>query len=119
MMKLIRLIGLISQSAMLLVFHLVGIVAIVAGFAVGYFRKPSWLVPILAVAFGVGTDLYVDISDVTGLLQKASAASERGGFLILVYFVMIAFCYVIGAYARHNHEKMKAKSATTAAIEKK
>lgn len=107
MLKLIRLVGLVSQSMALLVMHLVGIVAIAAGLAVGYFRKPSWLIPILAVVFGVATDYYTDLSDVTSMLQKASAANERGGFLILVYFIMLALSYVIGAYLRHNREKAK------------
>ena len=124
MMKLFRLIGLVSQSSLLLVIHVVGVVAIALGFAIGWYRQRSWLVPIVAVVMGVVTDIaaksgYLDIGDVSGLLEKASAANERGGFLILVYFALTAISYVIGAYARHNLELRKKAPAAAAPPEAK
>jgi hypothetical protein len=108
MVKLIRFIGLVSQAIFLQFVHLFGLVALIVGAAVGYFRAPSWIVPILAVVFGVIADTYVDVRDVTGLLDKASAASERGGFMIVVYFVITAVGYVLGAYGRHYVTRAKA-----------
>jgi hypothetical protein len=112
MVKLFRLIGLLSQSIFLQFVHLAGLVAFVAAAALGYFRAPSWLVPIVAVIFGVGVDKFIDVTDVTGLLEKASKANERGGFLILVYAVITVFGYIVGAYSRHHHERLKASAAT-------
>lgn len=118
MVKLFRLIWLVLQSIVLLCLHLVGLVSFAVAVVVGYFRLPSWLVPILAVAFGVFTDQYVELGDVTGLLQKAAAANERGGFLILVHFVILALGYLTGAYARHTHEKHKRAAAAAPAKKK-
>lgn len=111
MMKLIRLGGLVSQSIFLQFVHLAGLVAFLIAAALGYFRVPSWTVPIVAVAFGVGADKLIDVTDVTGLLEKASKANERGGFLILVYAVITVIGYVVGAYSRYHHEKFKAQAA--------
>ncbi len=110
MLKLIRLGGLVSQSIFLQFVHFVGLGAFLIAAALGYFRVPSWTVPILAVAFGVGVDKYADVSDVTGLLEKAEKANERGGFLILVYVVITVLGYVAGAYGRHNLEKAKGRT---------
>jgi hypothetical protein len=114
MVKLFRLIWLVSQAILLLFLHLIGLVSFAVAVVVGYFRLPSWLVPILAVAFGVFTDKFVELGDVTGLLEKASAANQRGGFLILVHFVILALGYVAGAYARHKFEKRGGAAVTPA-----
>jgi hypothetical protein len=114
MVKLFRLIWLVSHSIVLLFLHLIGLVSFAVAVAVGYFRLPSWLVPILAVAFGVITDQFVDMSDVTGVLEKADAANKRGGFLILSHFIITALGYVAGAYARHKFEKRGGEAATPA-----
>jgi len=111
MLKLIRFGGLVSQAIFLQFVHLVGLGAFLVSAAMGYFRAPSWTVPIVAVVFGVGVDKYVDVTDVTGMLDKAQKATERGGFLIVVYFVIMAVGYIVGAYGRHHHEKFKAKAA--------
>ncbi len=111
MVKFFRLLGLLSQSIFLQFVHLVGLVAFLVAAAFGYFRVPSWTVPILAVVCGVVVDKYVDVTDVTGLLEKASKANERGGFLILVYAVITVVGYIVGAYSRHHHEKSKASAA--------
>jgi hypothetical protein len=108
MVKLIRFIGLVSQAIFLQFIHVFGVVALVLGALVGYFRAPSWIVPILAIICGVIADKYVDLRDVTGLLDKASAASERGGFMIVVYFVIVAVGYVLGAYGRYHFNRVKA-----------
>jgi hypothetical protein len=102
MLKLIRFIGLVSQSIFLQFVHLVGVVGFLIGFGAGWMRLPSWVVPILAVAVGVAVDKYVDLTDVTGILEKAGDANQRGGFVIVVYFVIIALGYVVGAYGRHQ-----------------
>jgi len=114
MMKLIRLGGLVSQAIFLQFVHLVGLGAFLVSFAAGYFRAPSCSVIILGIVFGVGVDKFVDVTDVTGLLDRAQKASERGGFLIIVYFVIALVGYIVGAYARYHHEKFKAKAATPA-----
>ena len=115
MLKLFRFIGLVSQAIFLQFVHVFGLVAFIVGVAVGYFRAPSWIVPILAVVFGVIADKYIDLSDVTGLLDKASAASERGGFMIVVYFFITTTGYLVGAYARYYFNRVKpAKPANKA-----
>jgi hypothetical protein len=111
MLKLIRFIGLVSQSIFLQFMHVFGLVAFVAAAAVGYFRLPSWSVLVLAVVFGVAADKLIDESDVSGLLEKASAASQRGGFLIVVYFVITAVGYIVGAYGRHHFKNKKPSPA--------
>ena len=116
MVKLIRFIGLISQSIFIQFVHLFGAVAFAAAAALGWFRMPSWLVPILAVVCGVVSDKFVDESAVTAILEKAHNANQRGGFLILVYFVICATGYVAGAYGRHY---AKTKGVGPAAIAKK
>ncbi|MFY9629401.1 MAG: hypothetical protein WAK03_14780 [Methylocystis sp.] len=118
MMKLIRLGGLLSQSIFLQFVHLVGLGAFLIAAALGYFRVPSWTVPILAVAFGVGADRLVDVTDVTGLLEKASKANERGGFLILVYAVITIVGYIVGAYGRHHLEKSRIAAAPQVSAKK-
>jgi hypothetical protein len=101
MLKLIRFIGLVSQSIFLQFVHLFGFVAFAGAAALGYFRLPSWLVPIAAIIFGVLADKFINEADVAGLLEKAHSANQRGGFLIVVYFVICAVGYVTGAYGRH------------------
>lgn len=93
---------LVSQAIFLQFVHVVGLLAFVAAGALGWYRKPSWLVPILAVAFGVATDKLFVMSDLAGILEKAHKAEERGGFMIVVYFVICAIGYLAGAYGRAN-----------------
>ena len=100
MVKLFRFIGLISQSIFIQFAHLFGAVAFAAAAALGWFRMPSWLVPIMAVVCGVISDKFIDESAVTVILEKAHNANQRGGFLIVVYFVICAVGYVAGAYGR-------------------
>ncbi len=107
MLKLIRFIGLISQSIFIQFTHLFGLVAFAVAAALGYFRLPSWIVPIAAVIMGVLSDKFVEQSDVTTLLEKAHNANQRGGFLIVVYFVIMAVGYVAGAYGRHYYLRAK------------
>lgn len=109
MVKLIRFIGLISQSIFIQFAHVFGLVAFVIAAAVGYLRLPSWLVPVMAVAFGVFADKFVDESAVSTILEKAASANQRGGFLIVVYFVIAAVGYVSGAYGRHYYGKSGGK----------
>jgi hypothetical protein len=112
MLKLIRFIGLVSQSIFIQFVHLFGLVAFIAAGALGYFRLPSWTVPIVAVAFGVIAEKFIDESSVTAILEKASLANQRGGFLVVVYFVICAVGYVAGAYARHNMRNKGGAPAT-------
>ncbi len=114
MMKLIRLGGLVSQAIFLQFVHLVGLGAFLIAAAFGYFRAPSWSVILLGIVLGVGVDKFFDVSDVTGVLEKAEKASERGGFMIIVYFVIALVGYIVGAYGRHHHEKFKAKAGAPA-----
>ena len=100
MVKLIKFLALVSQAIFLQFLHVVGLVAFLAAGALGWYRKPSWLVPILAVALGVAADKFFPESDLAGLLEKAHKAEERGGFMIVVYFVICAVGYVAGAYGR-------------------
>ncbi|QGM45080.1 hypothetical protein [Methylocystis heyeri] len=111
MVKIIRLLGLVSQSIFLQFVHLVGLVAFLIAAALGYFKVPSWVVPIVAVVSGVAVDKFADVTDVTGLLEKASKANERGGFLILVYAVITVVGYIVGAYGRHHHDRLKATTS--------
>ncbi len=112
MMKLIRFVGLVSQSIFLQFLHFFGLVAFLIAAALGYYRVKSWTVPILAVACGVYANYYVDIADVTSILDKAKAANERGGFLIVVYFVISFAGYLVGAYVRHHHDRLRSRTAT-------
>jgi tetrahydromethanopterin S-methyltransferase subunit C len=112
MVKLIRFLGLLSEAIFLQFVHVFGLVAFLLAAAIGYFRLPSWLVPILAVVLGVIADKYIDLADVSGLLDKASAASQRGGFMILVYFAICAVGYVVGAYGRHHFGRIKPAEPT-------
>jgi hypothetical protein len=105
MLKLLRFIALVSQSIFIQFLHLFGLVAFLASAAVGYFRLPSWAVPIIAVVCGVVADKFIDESEVVGLLEKAHDADKRGGFLIVVYFIICAVGYVAGAYGRHIARK--------------
>jgi hypothetical protein len=107
MLKLIRFIGLVSQSIFIQFAHIFGFVAFAIAAAIGYFRLPSWMVPIVAVIMGVVADKFVDEGAVTALLDKAHSANQRGGFLIVVYFVITAVGYVAGAYGRHYYLRGK------------
>jgi fatty acid desaturase len=100
MVKLIKFLALVSQAIFLQFLHVVGLLAFLAAAALGWYRKPSWLVPLLAVALGVAADKFFPESDVSSLLEKAQKAEERGGFMIVVYFVICAVGYVAGAYGR-------------------
>jgi hypothetical protein len=101
MLKLIRFLGLVSQSIFIQFLHLFGLVAFAASAAMGWMGLPSWLVPVVAVICGVISDKYVNEADVNVILEKAHNADQRGGFLIVVYFVICAVGYVVGAYGRH------------------
>jgi len=118
MLKLIRFLGLVSQGIFLQFVHLWGLGGFLIAAALGYFRLPSWTVPILAVVLGVVTDRIADLTDVTGMLDKAEKASERGGFLIVVYFVITATGYIVGAYARHQVTKRAAGAAPAVSADK-
>ena len=111
MVKLIRFIGLVSQSIFIQFVHLIGFGAFLAAAVMGYFRLPSWCVPIAAVIFGVVSDKFVDESAVSSLLEKAASANQRGGFLIVVYFVIVATGYIAGAYGRHYLVQSRSTSA--------
>ncbi|WP_246695667.1 hypothetical protein [Methylocystis rosea] len=50
MIKLIRFVGLIIQSILIEFLHVFGLVAFLLAAALGYFRAPSWLVPIVALS---------------------------------------------------------------------
>ena len=45
---------------------------------------------------------------------RSEPSAERGGFLIIVYFVIALAGYIVGAYARYHHEKFKVKAAAPA-----
>lgn len=100
MLKLIRFITLISEATFLQFAHLFGFIAFAAAAALGWYRRPSWWVPVIAVVFGVISDKYVDQTALSSLLEKAHNANQRGGFLIVVYFAICAVGYVAGAYGR-------------------
>ncbi|MGJ0395672.1 MAG: hypothetical protein ACR65U_05540 [Methylocystis sp.] len=101
MVKLVRFVGLIIQSIVIEFMHVFGLVAFLLAAALGYFRLPSWLVPIVGIVCGVIADKFVDQSEVVGILEKAASANMRGGFLVIVYIVIVAVGYVAGAYSRH------------------
>lgn len=107
MVKLIRFIALVSQSIFIQFVHIFGLIAFILSTAMGYFRLPSWTVPIVSVIFGVVADKYIDESAVSSLLEKAASANQRGGFLIVVYFVITAVGYISGAYGRHYIKNRK------------
>jgi len=120
MVKLIRFLGLVSQSIFLQFIHLVGLLAFGVAAACGWFRVKSWSVPILGVAFGVAADKFFDVTDVTGLLDKAEKANERGGFLVVVYVIICFVGYLVGAYARHQYgQRFAAPAPAPKAPEKK
>ncbi len=101
----IHFMGLVSNVIFLEFIHVVGLLAFAGAVALGWYRKPSWLVPILAVALGVAADKLFAFSDVTGLIEKAHKAEERGGLMVVAYFVICAVGYIAGAYGRVNFYK--------------
>ncbi len=100
MLRLVRFVGLIVQSILIEFIHVFGLVAFLFAAALGYFRFPSWLVVVVGVASGIIADKFIDQSEVVGLLERAAAANQRGGFLVIVYIIIVAVGYVSGAYAR-------------------
>ena len=98
----IRFIGLVSQEIFLEFMHIFGLIVFLLAVVVGYFRLPLWIVPLIAVICGIGADKYVDLTDFTGILDKASSARERGAFVIVVYFVITIGGYLIGAFGRYS-----------------
>lgn len=116
MVKLVRFVGLIIQSILIEFMHVFGLVAFLLAAALGFFRAPSWLVPIVGIVCGVIADKYVDQTEVVGILEKAASANMRGGFLVIVYIVIVAVGYVIGAYSRQMlHRRKIAQAAPTPA----
>jgi tetrahydromethanopterin S-methyltransferase subunit C len=100
MVKLVRFVGLIIQSILIEFLHVFGLVAFLLAAALGYFRLPSWIVPVVGIICGVIADKFVDQTEVISLLEKAASANQRGGFLVIVYIVIVAVGYVVGAYTR-------------------
>ncbi|MEF3367659.1 hypothetical protein V3H18_14055 [Methylocystis sp. 9N] len=108
MIKLVRFVGLIIQSIIIEFIHVFGLVAFLIAAALGYFRLPSWLVVVVGAVCGVIADKFIDQSEVVGLLERAASANQRGGFLVIVYIIIVGFGYVAGAYARHWVAQRKA-----------
>jgi tetrahydromethanopterin S-methyltransferase subunit C len=112
MVKLVRFVGLVIESIMIEFLHVFGLVAFLLAAALGFFRLPSWLVPIVGIICGVIADKFVDQSEVVSILEKAASANMRGGFLVIVYIVIVAVGYVVGAYARQwLHQRKIAEAA--------
>ena len=112
MIKLIRFVGLIMQSILIEFLHVFGLVAFLLAAALGYFRLPSWLVPIVGIICGIIADKFIDQTEVIALLERAASANQRGGFLVIVYIVIVAVGYVAGAYARATVHRRKIAQAT-------
>ena len=112
MIKLVRFVGLIIQSILIEFLHLFGLVAFLIAIALGFFRAPSWLVPIVGIICGIIADKFIDQTDVVALLERAASANQRGGFLVIVYIIIVAVGYVIGAYSRHALHRRKIAQAT-------
>jgi len=112
MIKLIRFVGLIMQSILIEFLHVFGLVAFLLAAALGYFRLPSWLVPIVGIICGIIADKFIDQTEVIALLERAASANQRGGFLVIVYIIIVAIGYVTGAYARAAVHRRKIAQAT-------
>ncbi|MFZ3181836.1 MAG: hypothetical protein WA156_16910 [Methylocystis silviterrae] len=112
MIKLIRFVGLIMQSILIEFLHVFGLVAFLLAVALGYFRLPSWLVPIVGIICGIIADKFIDQTEVIALLERAASANQRGGFLVIVYIIIVAIGYVTGAYARAAVQRRKVAQAT-------
>ncbi len=112
MVKLVRFVGLIIQSILIEFLHVFGLVAFLIAAALGFFRLPSWIVPIVGIICGVIADKFIDQSEVVSILEKAASANMRGGFLVIVYIVIVAVGYVAGAYSRQMlHQRKIAQAA--------
>ena len=118
MIKLIRFVGLIMQSILIEFLHVFGLVAFLLAAALGYFRLPSWLVPIVGIICGIIADKFIDQTEVIALLERAASANQRGGFLVIVYIVIVAVGYVTGAYARAAVQRRKVAQATPSPVAK-
>ncbi|NUJ81510.1 hypothetical protein HUN39_16065 [Methylocystis sp. FS] len=118
MIKLIRFVGLIMQSILIEFLHVFGLVAFLLAAALGYFRLPSWLVPIVGIICGIIADKFIDQTEVIALLERAASANQRGGFLVIVYIVIVAVGYVTGAYARATVHRRKIAQATPTPVAK-
>lgn len=111
MIKLVRFVGLIIQSILIEFLHVFGLVAFLIAIALGFFRLPSWLVPIVGIICGVIADKFIDQTEVIALLERAASANQRGGFLVIVYIIIVAVGYVVGAYSRHALHRRKIAQA--------
>jgi hypothetical protein len=111
MLWLIRFIGLVSHAIFLEFVHIFGLVVFLVAVAVGFFRARFWIVPIIAVVCGSVAFYYVDLSGLTGVLDKAASASERGAFVIVVYFAITTIGYLIGAVGRYYFSRVRPKKA--------
>jgi hypothetical protein len=118
MIKLIRFVGLIIQSILIEFLHVFGLVAFLLAAALGYFRAPSWLVPIVGIVCGIIADKFIDQTEVMALLERAASANQRGGFLVIVYIIIVAVGYVAGAYARGAVHRRKIAQATPSPVAK-
>lgn len=107
MLWLIRFIGLVVQAIILEFVHFFGLAAFLAAIALGYFRAPLWITPIVALVCGVVAYKFVDLTELTGLLDKASSASERAVFVLVVYFVITILGYLVGVFGRASFGRRK------------
>lgn len=110
MVTIVRLFTLTFEAVLLQFAHGVGFVALLAAAAAGLLRGPSWIVPVFALVFGLGAERF---QFGAGLLDKAASASERWGFMVLIYFLIIVVGYLAGIYARHYWETRRTPAAPT------
>ncbi len=106
MLWLIRFTGLLMQAIFLELANIFGLIVFFAAAALGYFRAPLWILPIIAVVSGVAADRYVVLVHFGTIFDKASSASERSAFVIVVYFSITMFGYLLGGLGRRLRSRM-------------
>jgi hypothetical protein len=103
MVKIFRLITLLFEGLLQQFVNGVGILALMAALAAGLLRAPWWSVPVMTVGFGLGAryifEGWLRFSD------KAESASERWGWMLLIYFVITVVGYASGRIARRQLER--------------
>ncbi len=104
MVNIVRLITLTLEAVLLQFINGIGFVALFLAVAAGYFRAPSWSVPVLAVVFGFGVEHF---DGWARLSDKTESASERWGFMLLIYFLIAFVGYLTGIFSRHHLERRK------------
>ncbi|WP_159728089.1 hypothetical protein [Methylosinus sp. Ce-a6] len=104
MVFVVRLITLFLEGLLQQFINGVGVAALMAALAVGFFRLSWWKsVLILTFIFGFGVEYLFE--DWIKFSDKAQSASERWAWMLLIYFFIVFVAYWTGRYGRRHLER--------------